>query len=92
MSRYMVFDYLYVNGHSLVNRPLAERQPALRELQPALQSDAVKLTQSFPAAKSQRLMKACAAMGSEGVIMKRLGSVYRPGFRSPDWLKVTIRR
>jgi bifunctional non-homologous end joining protein LigD len=88
---YMVFDCLYVNGHSLLTRPLEERQAALWELQPALQTDAVKLTEGFPAEKSARLMKACAAMGLEGVIMKRKGSVYRPGFRSPDWIKVPFR-
>ena len=36
-------------------------------------------------------MKACAFMGLEGVVMKRKGSPYRPGFRSPDWIKVPIR-
>jgi bifunctional non-homologous end joining protein LigD len=30
-------------------------------------------------------------MGLEGVIMKRKGSLYRPGYRSPDWIKVPIR-
>lgn len=43
---YMVFDVLYVNGHSLLNRPLEERQAVLWELQPALQTDAVKLSRS----------------------------------------------
>ncbi len=88
---YMVFDCLYVNGHSLLTRPLEQRQAILWELQPSLQSDAVKLTEGFPAEKSQRLMKACALMGLEGVVMKRKGSIYRPGFRSPDWIKVPIR-
>ena len=36
-------------------------------------------------------MEACVAMGLEGVIMKRKGSLYRPGYRSPDWIKVPIR-
>src|SRR5438132_2419310 len=36
---YMVFDCLYVNGHSLFNRPLEDRQAVLRELQHALQTD-----------------------------------------------------
>jgi bifunctional non-homologous end joining protein LigD len=30
-------------------------------------------------------------MGLEGAVMKRKGSLYRPGFRSPDWIKVPIR-
>jgi bifunctional non-homologous end joining protein LigD len=87
---YMVFDCLYVNGHSLLNRPLEDRQAVLWELQHALQCAAVKLTEGFPAQKSKRLMKACAFMGLEGVVVKRKGSIYRPGFRSPDWVKVPI--
>lgn len=87
----MVFDCLYVNGHSLLNRPLEERQAVMREVQPALQSDEVKLTEGFEASKSKRLMKACTFMRLEGVVMKRKGSLYRPGFRSPDWIKVPIR-
>ncbi len=70
---------------------LQDRQAVLWELQHALQADAVKLTEGFLAEKSARLMKACAFMGLEGVVMKRKGSVYRPGFRSPDWIKVPIR-
>jgi bifunctional non-homologous end joining protein LigD len=50
----------------------------------------VKFTEGFPAEKSKRLMKVCASMGLEGVVMKRKGSLYRPGFRSPDWIKVPI--
>ncbi len=79
------------NGHSLLNRALEERQAILWELQPTLQADTVKLTEGFPAGKAKRLMKACAMMGLEGVVMKRKGSIYRPGFRTPDWLRVPIR-
>ncbi len=88
---YMVFDCPYVNGHSLLSRPLENRQAVLWEFQHTLQTDAVKLTEGFPAPKSERLMKACAFMGLEGVVMKRKGSIYRPGFRSPDRIKVPIR-
>jgi bifunctional non-homologous end joining protein LigD len=87
----MVFDCLFVNGHALLNRPLEERQLILSELQPAFQSDAVKLSEGFSAKNSKRLMKACEEMGLEGVVMKRKGSVYRPGFRTRDWIKVPIR-
>jgi DNA ligase D-like protein (predicted ligase) len=87
---YMVFDCVYVNGHALFSRPLEERRHILQEFRPALACDAVKLTESFPATQSRRLMEACAAMGLEGVIMKRKGSLYRPGYRSPDWIKVPI--
>jgi bifunctional non-homologous end joining protein LigD len=55
-------------------------------------TNAVELTEGFPAEKSRRLMKACAAMGLEGVIMKRKASIYRPGFRARDWIKVPLRQ
>ena len=87
----MVFDLLYVNGHSLMGRPLEERHAILWEIQPALQCDTVKLTEGFPAGRARRLMKACAMMGLEGVVMKRKASIYRPGFRTSDWLRVPIR-
>jgi len=88
---YIVFDCLYVNGHSLLSKPLEQRQVVLWELQPALQSDAVKLTERFPDEQSKRLMKACAARRLEGVVMKRKVSVYRPGIRSRDLIKGPLR-
>jgi bifunctional non-homologous end joining protein LigD len=51
----------------------------------------VKLTEGFKAEQSKWLMKACTVMGLEGVVMKRRGSAYQPGVRSPDWIKVPIR-
>ena len=51
----------------------------------------MKLTEGFSAGKAPRLMKACAMMGLEGVVIKRKASVYRPGFRTSDWLRVPIR-
>ena len=93
---YMVFDCVYVNGHALFGRPLEERQHIMQELRPALASDAVKLTEPFPATQSRRLMEACAAMGLEGVIMKRKRSLYRPaiaartGSRSPSGTQMNL--
>ena len=87
-ARYMVFDCVYVNAHALFSRPLEERRHILQELRQALACNAVKLTESFAAPQSRRPMEACAAMGLEGVIMKRKGSLYRPGYRSTDWIKV----
>lgn len=88
---YMVFDCLYVNGHSLMSQPLEYRRAALWQLRQALQTDTVKLTEHFPAETSQRLLRACASMGLEGVVMKKKGSLYRPGYRTPDWIKVPLR-
>jgi ATP-dependent DNA ligase len=51
---HVTFDCLYVNGHSLMDRPLEQRQAILRELEPALQCEPVKLTEGFPAGKAPR--------------------------------------
>jgi hypothetical protein len=37
-------------------------------------------------------VQAVIARGGEGVILKRTSSRYRPGMRSPDWLKVKARQ
>jgi bifunctional non-homologous end joining protein LigD len=34
------------------------------------------------------MLSATEALAIEGVVAKRLASVYRPGVRSPDWVKV----
>ena len=36
------------------------------------------------------MLAAARQMELEGVVAKRLDSPYRPGARSPDWLKVKI--
>ncbi|MCI0679573.1 MAG: non-homologous end-joining DNA ligase [Actinobacteria bacterium] len=38
------------------------------------------------------LYEAARAQGLEGVVGKRMGSVYLPGRRSPDWRKISVRR
>lgn len=88
---YMVFDCLYLNGQSLLRRPLEGRQEILRNLQPSLRSAVVQLTEHFPAEQSEALVQACRKIGHEGVVMKRRTSLYRTGLRSPDWRKVAFR-
>jgi bifunctional non-homologous end joining protein LigD len=34
------------------------------------------------------VLKVCAEHDVEGIVAKRVDSPYRPGQRSPDWLKV----
>ena len=38
-----------------------------------------------------RFLAAARAQGLEGIVCKRLGSQYRPGKRSADWLKIRAR-
>lgn len=84
---YVVFDLLYLNGEILVNLPLADRRCALQELlmnapgQRPMMSEAV-------AEKGKEFFRAIRESHLEGMMAKRIGSPYRPGRRSSDWLKI----
>lgn len=80
---YYIFDLLEMNGSSLTSVPLRERRYLLGQLfepQPA-----IALTKMY-SDKSETL-EGAKKTGLEGVIAKKLDSVYRPGKRSKDWQK-----
>lgn len=85
---YLVFDVLRVDGRDLAAEPLSVRRKALESLDltdaswqvPPVYDDGAML---WEATRQQRL---------EGVVSKRLSSPYRPGLRSPHWLKFPHRR
>ena len=88
-ASYVVFDILHLNGESLMHLPLKERKRILfRELQKDLEdSETVTLIDSFPE-KGEDYFQAALKMGIEGVVGKRLESLYLPGIRSRDWVKI----
>ncbi len=84
-ASYMVFDILYADGESVMDRPLGERKRILREV--LQEGEAVTMADSFPE-KGEDYFRAALKMGIEGVMAKRLDSFYQPGVRSPDWIKI----
>jgi bifunctional non-homologous end joining protein LigD len=81
---YMIFDLLSLAGEDLTDRPYRERRQALERLAPAGARWLVP-----PSFTDGRATLAAATEHTlEGVVAKRLDSTYRPGLRSPDWLKV----
>ena len=82
---YAIFDVLYLDGHSLMDLPYTERRERLEALElggpawrvPSVHRDAGK-----------RLLEATASQGLEGVVAKRLDSLYEPGRRTGAWLKI----
>lgn len=85
---FMVFDVLRLYGVSLVDRPLSERRATLERLD----LDGVAHVAASPLyADGAALLAVTAERGLEGVVAKRESSVYRPGRRSPDWVKVAHR-
>jgi DNA ligase D-like protein (predicted ligase) len=84
-ASYVVFDILYAKERSVMDLPLRERKQILREeLQ---ESETVIIADSFPE-KGDDYFQAAQKMGIEGIVAKKLDSVYLPGTRSPDWIKI----
>ncbi len=82
---YAIFDLLYLDGRSLIERPYRERRQALEELE--LGGAAWRVPAAHPD-QGSRLLEATRAQGLEGVIAKRLNSRYEPGKRNGAWLKI----
>ena len=82
---YLVFDLLADGEESLLDRPYAERRERLDELAPS--GSRWALTPWFPGGGAG-VLAASRENGLEGVVAKRLDSVYRPGVRGPEWVKV----
>jgi bifunctional non-homologous end joining protein LigD len=82
---YMVFDLLWLDGHSLMELPYEERRARLAELD--LNGDRWR-TPDYVAGHGAQVLKATAEQGLEGIVAKRLDAPYEPGRRSPCWVKV----
>jgi bifunctional non-homologous end joining protein LigD len=82
---YLVFDLLADGTEALLDRPYSERRDRLDGLAPTGHRWA--LTPWFPGGGSG-VLAASSENGLEGVVAKRLDSVYRPGVRGPEWIKV----
>jgi bifunctional non-homologous end joining protein LigD len=82
---YAIFDLLYLDGHSLMDRPYRERRKRLEEL--GLSGRAWRVPVAHPG-EGARLLEATSAQGLEGVVAKRFDSTYEPGRRTGAWIKV----
>ena len=83
---YMIFDLLRLNGEDLMPWTYQRRREMLEAL--GLGGPRWAVPPMFP--DGAATYHAAGEHGLEGVVAKRLGSVYRPGVRSPDWVKVKL--
>ncbi|MFG2053946.1 non-homologous end-joining DNA ligase [Micromonospora sp. NPDC048930] len=83
---YMIFDLLRLRGEDLTGRPYQERRAALESL--GLGAARWAVPPAF--ADGPATYEAAGEHGLEGVMAKRVDSAYRPGVRSPDWVKVKL--
>jgi bifunctional non-homologous end joining protein LigD len=83
---YMIFDLLRFDGLDLTGRPYAQRREILESL--ALDGSHWLVPPSLSDGAATRA--AAEENSLEGVVAKRVESTYRPGVRSPDWVKVKL--
>jgi bifunctional non-homologous end joining protein LigD len=83
---FMVFDLLRLDGEDQLREPLATRRARLAEV---LDGSPWQVPAAYD--DGAMLREATRQQGLEGIVSKRLSSPYRPGERSPHWLKFAHR-
>jgi bifunctional non-homologous end joining protein LigD len=81
----VAFDLLELDGKPLLDKTYEERRARLGELE---LKGANWLVTGYQVGGGAAIVEASRQAGLEGVVAKRLRSRYRPGSRSPDWLKL----
>jgi bifunctional non-homologous end joining protein LigD len=79
------FDLLWYDGRELIREPIEDRRALLEEI--VTETDQIRLTYVVEGT-GQALFDSAKDLGFEGVVAKRLGSLYQPGRRTKDWRKI----
>jgi bifunctional non-homologous end joining protein LigD len=82
---YVIFDLLWLEGHSLMGKPYEERREALRALD--LHGSQWQVP-NHHVGDGDALLELTRRQGLEGVMAKRLDCPYTPGKRGGGWIKV----
>lgn len=80
-----LFDLIYIDGQSVIDLPLSERRKLLVKVAGSLVADQV--VSDKPETAEEIYLKALDA-GHEGIMLKNPSSVYAPGKRGKNWLKI----
>lgn len=82
---FYVFDLLWLDGKDLTHLTLMERKAILAELVP--EEGIIRLSDVFEGSGTE-FFDAAKELGLEGIIAKKADSLYYPGTRGDDWLKI----
>ncbi|HCN28596.1 MAG TPA: DNA ligase [Verrucomicrobiales bacterium] len=86
--RYVVFDVLWRNGASLLERPLSERRAELEAVALPEPMGVIEIWQAASPFDIEAAFHAARRRGNEGLIAKDPAAAYRPGRRGKSWLKL----
>jgi bifunctional non-homologous end joining protein LigD len=82
---YYLFDILWLEGVDVMDLPLTERREILHAV---VQPDSlIKLSENFNAT-GKEFFELAAKMRLEGIMAKKINSVYTPNLRTKEWLKI----
>jgi bifunctional non-homologous end joining protein LigD len=84
-ATYVIFDLLYLDGHSTLALSYEERRELLERLE--LEGPAWR-TPTYHRGEGKALLTATRELGIEGVVAKKLDCPYTPGARASHWIKV----
>jgi bifunctional non-homologous end joining protein LigD len=82
---YVIFDLLWLDGHSLMGLPYGERRTRLAAL--GLSGERWQTPENV-VGHGAELLKASVEQRLEGIVAKRLDSAYQPGQRGTSWIKI----
>jgi DNA ligase-1 len=86
--KYFVFDVLYLNGKSVIEKPLSERRKLLTEIiEPGnvIEVDDYLETEEFE--ELEEYFELAKSQGLEGLVVKTPEDPYQAGARSYSWIK-----
>ncbi|MEM0085376.1 MAG: ATP-dependent DNA ligase [Candidatus Methanomethylicia archaeon] len=81
-----LFDVIYVNGLSLIDKPYIERRSILANISGGIPLVKQIITNDYK--RAEEFLKESLDEGHEGLMIKDLNSPYIPGSRGKYWLKV----
>ena len=80
-----LFDVLWLDGFNLMQLPLTDRKQVLNDIAP--DSGIIRVSEAFDAGATE-FFETAKKLNLEGIIAKKADSIYMPGKRTKDWLKI----
>ncbi|AFD06739.1 DNA ligase D [Solitalea canadensis] len=86
---YYVFDLLQLDEHSLLEMPLTDRKKILEALVKSIDSPYIIFT-PYESGNGNKLLEEARKNNSEGIMAKKADSIYHPGYRTKEWIKLKV--
>lgn len=88
---YYVFDLLALRGKSLLHLTLRQRREILEQIGIGRIGDPIRISEALHAS-AEELVRTAREQKLEGLVAKRLDSIYQPGAKGGAWVKFKVNR